>query len=339
MRKNFKVLLGCLIIYLFLYHGRSLGQKITQKDSSQLVSLYKSKGLEFYSKGNYKEAVKVLGRAVEAGALPVEYSIYLSLSYSYLELKNNKQAEYWAKKLVEIYPRDRRRYIDAFIIFHNTQNHRGALNYLQKAFSSGSKPWDYKQIAELYLNPNKMLSRKLKAPEKALLTDLRQGLSSELNQIPVGTDIEENEISRIIQKVYEQYRNQETTAESSVKSLDSPSEIFSDFFFFYKYALAIIFSLLCTFLVYYNPLQMYSLYKGDFYFRKNRQEDAVKYYEKLLYFRRGKFAPYDKLKEIYLKLGHMDENAVFVFEKIYKDNPEDREVVMALANAYANKEK
>lgn len=340
MRKILKTFFVLIITYVVFLHGFPLAKKIKQNEDSQLVTLYKSKGMEFYSKGNYQKATEMLEKAVSAGASPAEYAVYLHLSYSYLELNNNKQAEYWAKKLVGVYPRDRRRYIDAFIIFHHTQNYRGALYYLQKVFSSSNKQtWNYHQIAESYLNPDKMLTRKLKEPEKALLSGLRQRLSSELNQIPVGTDIEEKEIEKIIQKVYEQYRNQETTAESSVKSLDNPREIVSDIFYFYKYPLVIIWALLFNFLVYRNPLQTYFLYKGDSYFRKNRHEDAVKYYEKLLYFRSGKFAPYDKLKEIYLKLGRTDVIAISAFEKMYKENPEDREVIAALANAYANKEK
>lgn len=79
------------------------------------------------------------------------------------------------------------------------------------------------------------------------------------------------------------------------------------------------------------------LLSGDRYFRAERYAPAAHYYEKLWGIRNGKYVPYEKLKEIYIKLCRKDEKAIHVFEKTYKENPEDKEVITALANAYAEK--
>lgn len=79
------------------------------------------------------------------------------------------------------------------------------------------------------------------------------------------------------------------------------------------------------------------LFAGNGHFKAGRYEEAAGYYEKLFVIRNGKYVPLAKLKEIYLKTGRRDEKAIYVFEKIYKNNPEDKEVITALANAYAEK--
>lgn len=86
-----------------------------------------------------------------------------------------------------------------------------------------------------------------------------------------------------------------------------------------------------------KPYYHYYLLMGNRHLTAKQYDKANKYYEHLFHIRNGKYLPFAKLKEIYLKTGRRDEKAIHVFEKIYKENPEDKEVITALANAYAEK--
>lgn len=293
------------------------------------TSAYHSKGLEYFNAKQYEAAVEMWQKEIEGN--PKSAWAHYNIGLAYEQMKNYEEAFSWKKKAIDIDPKNGRFYWGAGVNLGQMGKYKEALEYFEKALTSGYQTAEtYGWIAYSYYNLDS-------TPQG--LTKVKENLTKALFINP------DYDFGRGLLKAITSEREfEETMAKVNTERGDGLEKVFQENLpglpFYFKYSKEIIFTLLVLALLlflYFKPWYSYYLYAGDRHFKAQQHEKAATYYEKLFAIRNGRHIPYDNLKSVYLKLGRMDEKAIHVYEKIYKNNPENKNIIQTLANAYARK--
>ncbi len=334
-------------VFLFLQGAVSV--------AAEDASFYHSRGLERYSQKDFPGAIEMWRKEIDVN--PDSAWAYYDIGVAYEQMGRYDQAFQWKKKAVDLNPDSGRFYWGAGISLGFNKDYEKALVYLKKGVSLGHTTAEaYGWISECYYRLGKFKEAEANLIEALKINpsyDYARGmLKSDRKAFPHITD----EKIKMFQERYAQReakRKKESPqdvknklkkqAELKERLLQIEEErkqlgkIPTPLSRFRETALFLM-ALLAAAVFYFKLWHPVYRVAGDVHFRAGRYEAAAKFYEKLLDARGGRSAPYDKLKEIYLKTGRQDAKAVHVLEKVYRENPEDKDVIIALANAYARKD-
>lgn len=269
------------------------------------ASHYHSRGLEYFKAGHYEAAIAMWKKEIEAGPKNPSWA-YFDIGLCYAKLKKYKKSIPYHKKAIELKLPSVRGHHELAATYYYLDDIEKAKEFVLDGMKSFPYSDETLEMVKTY---------------------------SYYDSIIPSDKIKE------FQTQYEKHKKQ---IEEKTKQIEEQTQnpIQEPFYLKHINEIILIFlALVLCFLFYFKPWYFYYIYAGDRHFMADKYSDAVALYEKLFEFRKGTFVPYKKLKIAYLKLGRKDGIAIHVFEKFYKENPEDREVITALANAYANKEK
>lgn len=342
-----KKIIIVLLLSLFLYPAAVF---------SQTPEYFHQKGLEYYNQRNYKAAIDMWKKELELN--PKNPWPYFDIGVAYEYMGELAEAFEWKNKAVELEPKNGRFYWGAGLDLAYNQGWPRAVDYFKKALSLGYVTAEvYGWLSECYFQMGNM-----KEAEKNLIEALKvnPSYSYALNLIGEGKRFpgitqdtvkkfeaefkkrQEEAIKKMPkaerQKLIDKEKRREQLLAQSKAIEQEKKQQALNVPFYIKHARALVFLFVLFLFVAVSlakPWYAYYRYAGTQYFNKGDYENASLHFEKLFEYRGGALIPYEKLKIIYLKLGRKDEKAVLVFEKIYKENPEDKEIITALAEAYA----
>lgn len=278
------------------------------KEEGDKASYYHTKGLDYFNAGQYEDAIEMWKKEIEAGPKNPSWP-YFDIGLCYSNLKRYDEAVPYFKKSLELG-------------FPAARVHR---NLAHAYFNMGDiKETEQSLIEALKLNPSD--------------TTTLENIDYYKQRGAAFPNI----TAELMQKLKEEHKKKREERIQKIKEVEKETQasIQEPFYITYFKEIAFAFgALVLLSILYFKPWYSYYLYAADKHFKAGRHRDAEEIYEKLFEFRKGKLIPYGRLKEVYLKLGRRHEKAVLVFEKLYKENPDDREVIAALAGAYAEKMK
>lgn len=305
----------------------------TRIDNQQVkeTSAYHSKGLEYFNAGQYEDAIEMWKKEIEEN--PKSAWAHYDIGIAYERLQNYEEAFTWKKKAIDIEPKTGRFYWGAGVNLGQMGKHQEAIEYFEKALTSGyqtAETYGWLAYSQHHIDST---AKGINIVKENLIKALVINPDYDFARSLLKQITSENEFEETIARI-----NKERGGRLGKVYQENLPQV--PFFFKYAYPLAILSGLLILVIITHFKLwHLYHLYAGNRAFSKDKYAEALYCYEKLLSVRDGKFVPYNKLRQIYLKTKRKDEKAIYVFEKIYKENPEDREVIAALAEAYAEKTK
>ena len=319
-------LLYCLAPFTGCADKYALQGANTSKESRKDVSAYYMKGLDLWSNNNNLEgAIKIWKEEIKYGAVHPSWTHYV-IGIAYSELKQYSKAIPYFKKAIALgYHHPDYAYQDLAQAYYNLNDIKRSENALLEALKISPYDKSILNSSRSFKGFTRITKKNIQRFQKEYLKKKEaERIANQRNAPALQKKLSEARKERI-KKIDEEQKKMEKVDEEP--------------FYIAYFKEIIMLSILFIALVFIAFRLWYPLYifAGNGHFNAGRYEEAAEFYEKLLSIRSGKYVPFTKLKEIYLKTGRRDEKAIRVFEKIYKENPDDKDVITALANAYAEK--
>lgn len=122
--------------------------------SGKKFNFFYNKGIDFYSKKDYENAIKNFHSALEQKEIKPQ--VYYNLALTYQSMKNYDKAIVTYNKFLELNPQDYDGLYNLALVYYTKQDYINAVEYFHKCFSIQSEEDAAKMLTQSYLAQNKM---------------------------------------------------------------------------------------------------------------------------------------------------------------------------------------